>query len=90
MTIKQVINYFKEFYKNFNTQKAIKLLTALELDINRKISIFTTTIIIIVCLFICYYSEANMQILKSILELTAETYNTTVLNLLLLVSFVLF
>ena len=45
MTIKQVINYFKEFYKNFNTQKAIKLLTALELDINRKISIFTTLLL---------------------------------------------
>ena len=36
MTIKQVIQYFEEFYKNFDTQKAIKLLK--DLDINKKIS----------------------------------------------------
>ena len=38
MTIKQVIKYFEEFYKNFDTQKAIKLLKDLDLDINKKIS----------------------------------------------------
>jgi len=54
------------------------------------ITIFTTMIIIIACLFICYYSKANIEILKSILEITATTYNTTVLNLLLLVAIVIF
>ena len=38
MTIKQVIKYFEEFYKNFDTPKAIKLLKDLNLDINKKIS----------------------------------------------------
>ena len=38
MTIKQVIQYFEEFYKNFDTQKAIKLLRDLDLDVNKKIS----------------------------------------------------
>lgn len=38
MTIKQVIKYFEEFYKNFDEQKAIKLLKDLDLDINKKIS----------------------------------------------------
>ena len=38
MTIKQVIKYCEEFYKNFDTQKAIKLLKDLNLDINTKIS----------------------------------------------------
>ena len=38
MTIKQAIKYFEEFYKNFDTQKAIKLLKDLDLDINKKIS----------------------------------------------------
>jgi len=38
MTIKQAIKYFEEFYKNFDTQKAYKLLEDLELDINTKIS----------------------------------------------------
>jgi len=60
-----------------------KVLTAL-------ITILTTTVVILVCLFICYYSEANMEVLKTVLELAASTYNTTVLNLLLLVSFVIF
>ena len=38
---------------------------------------------------ICYYSEANIEMLKSILELAATTYQTTVVNILLLVSLIL-
>jgi len=53
------------------------------------VCIFTTMIVVIVCLFICYYSEANIEALKTILELAASTYNTTVLNLLLLVAVVI-
>jgi hypothetical protein len=54
------------------------------------ISIFTSMIIIVSCLFICYYSETNMETLKGLLEIAASTYNTTVLNLLLLISIVIF
>jgi len=38
MTIKQVIKYFEEFYKNFDSEKAIKLLKDLDLDSDKKIS----------------------------------------------------
>ena len=38
MTIKQAINYFNEFYPNFDSDKAIRLLKDLDLDINKKIS----------------------------------------------------
>lgn len=38
MTISQVIKFFEEFYKNFNSKKAIKLLNDLNLDIDKKIS----------------------------------------------------
>lgn len=38
MTVKQAIKYFEEFYNNFDTNKAIKLLKDLDLDINTKIS----------------------------------------------------
>ena len=38
MTVKQAIQYFEEFYKNFDSDKAIKLLQDLGLDINTKIS----------------------------------------------------
>ena len=54
------------------------------------ITIFTTTIVVLVCLYICYYSEANMEILKTLLELAASTYNTTVVKLLLLVTVVIY
>jgi len=54
------------------------------------LTIFTTMIVIVICLFICYYSKANMDALKNILEIAATTYNTTVLNLLLLITVVIF
>ncbi len=54
------------------------------------VCIFTTIVMAIICLFICYYSETNMELLKNALELAATTYNTTVLNLLLLVAIVIF
>jgi ABC-2 type transport system ATP-binding protein len=38
MTIKQAIKYFEEFYENFNTETAIKLLKDLDLEIDKKIS----------------------------------------------------
>ena len=38
MTIRDVIKYFEEFYKNFDSQKAIKLLKDLDLDITQKLS----------------------------------------------------
>lgn len=54
------------------------------------VCIFTTMIVAVICLGICYYSEANMDILKNLLEIAASTYNTTVLKLLLLVAIVIF
>ena len=38
MTVKDAIKYFEEFYKNFDSQKAIKILKDLDLDNNTKIS----------------------------------------------------
>lgn len=38
MRVKDAIKYFEEFYGNFDSQKAIKLLKDLNLDINTKIS----------------------------------------------------
>lgn len=53
------------------------------------ITIFTTTLVSIACLFICFYSEKNIELVKGILELVATTYDTTVINILLLVISVL-
>ena len=54
------------------------------------VCIFTSMVVGVICLFICYYSEANMEVIKNLLELAASTYNTTVLKLLLLVILVIF
>ena len=58
--------------------------------ISAVITTLTTVAVILVCLFICYYSEANMEALKAMLEIAASTYNTTVVNLLVLIAGVLF
>lgn len=51
---------------------------------------FVSVLVAIASLFICYYSKENIEFLKQVLELAANTYNTTVINLLLVISFVLF
>lgn len=51
---------------------------------------FTTVIVIMICLFICYYSKENMAFLKQSLELTANSFDITVIGLLLIVSLVFF
>ncbi len=38
MTIEQVIHYFEEFYENFDSNKAIKLLKDLDLEIDQRLS----------------------------------------------------
>ena len=38
MKVYEVINYFKDFYDDFDSEKAIKLLKDLDLDINQKLS----------------------------------------------------
>lgn len=38
MKVREVLNFFEEFYDNFNKEKAIKLLSDLDLDINSRIS----------------------------------------------------
>lgn len=49
------------------------------------ITMVTSTIVIVVCLGICYYSQANLEILKSALELAANVYNSTVLSFVLMI-----
>ena len=38
MTVNKVIKYFEDFYYNFDSKKAIKLLKDLDLDVNQKLS----------------------------------------------------
>lgn len=54
------------------------------------ISSFTTIIVIVLCLFICYYSKDNLEALKGMLEFAATTYNTSVLKLVFIISIAFF
>lgn len=60
-----------------------KVLTAI-------ICAFTTVIIVTLCIFISYYSQDNIKSLQGFLELAANNYDTTIINLLFVVSFVVF
>ena len=54
------------------------------------LAIFTTCVVVLLCLVICYYSEANVEVLKMGLELAADTYNTTVVSFVLVMALVIF
>lgn len=54
------------------------------------ISIFITILVIVTCLAICFYSKANIEVLKNVLDIAAETLNTSVFKFLLLAFAVVF
>lgn len=51
---------------------------------------FTTVVVALGCIFISYYSQTNIEILKEYLRLAANTYDTTVISFLLVMSLVIF
>lgn len=54
------------------------------------ITMFTTVLVSVVCIGICYYSQENIEILKNMLELAATTYNSSVISLLFSIFCVFF
>ena len=63
MTIKQVIQYFEEFYENFNSEKAIKLVKELDLEIDKKLTKMSKSMQEKVQLIIVMSREADLYIL---------------------------
>lgn len=53
------------------------------------ITMITSGIVILVSIAICYYSEANMDFLRSALEIMATSYNSSVIGFLLTIFVVL-
>lgn len=51
---------------------------------------FTTAVVILICIAICYYSPENIEMLKSGLELAALTYDITVIELAFMITTILF
>lgn len=85
-----IINIYKDESYLTHTLPIKKSAIYLSKVLSAIICIFLTVVVAVVCLFICYYSKENIEFLKQVLELAANTYDTTVINLLLVISFVLF
>ncbi len=54
------------------------------------VSMLTSIIVIVLTLFVAYYSKENLQILKSLLTPIAEIYDSTILNFLFVTIFIVF
>ncbi len=54
------------------------------------VTMFTSMIVIALSMFIAYYSKENLQVVKNLLMPIAEIYDSTILNLLLVIVFILF
>lgn len=52
--------------------------------------IFISVVVILISLFIMFYSKENVEYLKDLLELAANTYNTTVINLIMIIALIFF
>jgi len=54
------------------------------------ISLFSSSIIIAISLFIAYYSKENIELVKNMLLLVADVYDSSVLSIILVLIFVFF
>lgn len=74
MTVKQVLQYFAEFYENFDTQKATKLLQDLNLEMDRKLSKMSKGMQEKVQLILVMSREADLYILDEPLRRSRSSY----------------
>ena len=88
--VRFVRNIYKDEGYLTNTLPVSKRDIYLSKVLSSIIIMLTTTIVIITCLFICYYSKENIDILKKVLEMTANSYNTNVIKLILTIGMIFF
>ena len=88
--VRFVRNIYKDEGYLTNTLPVSKRDIYLSKVLSSIIIMLTTTIVIITCLFICYYSKENIDILKRVLEITASSYNTSVIKLILTIGMIFF
>ncbi len=88
--VRFVRNIYKDEGYLTNTLPVSKRDIYLSKVLSSIIIMLTTTIVIITCLFICYYSKENIDILKKVLEMTANSYNISVIKLILTIGMIFF
>ena len=84
------INVYKDASYLTHTLPVSKSTVYLSKVLSAIICTFTTVAVLVGCLFICYYSAENLNSIKMSLELAANTFDSTVVGLLLIISLVVF
>ncbi len=96
--INAIIRSWQRFIKNIYKDEAYlthtlpvsKRIIYASKVISSIICAFTTVLISIICLIICYYSKSTIETIKTLLELASNTLNVNVINLLLTIFFIFF
>lgn len=96
--INNIMRLWSRFIKNIYSDESYlthtlpvkKNLIYISKFLSSVITMFTSAATILLVLFIAYYSKENLEIVKNSLDLLATVYNSTVINLLLVIFLMLF
>ena len=83
-------NFYKDESYLTHTLPISKTTLYLSKVLQSIITLFTSTIVIIITLFIAYYSKENLEALKNFLLPLANIYNSTIIKIILAFLFIIF
>lgn len=85
-----VLNFYKDESYLTHTLPVEKNILYLSKIVSGIITMLSSTIVIILCLFICYYSKENIELLKSSIDFVANMYESSVASFITRVFFLVF
>lgn len=85
-----VLNFYKDESYLTHTLPVEKNILYLSKIVSGIITMLSSTIVIILCLFICYYSKENIELLKSSINFVANMYESSVASFITRVFFLVF
>lgn len=85
-----VLNFYKDESYLTHTLPVKKSTLYLSKVLCGLITMLTSTLVIVLSLFICYYSKENIELLKTSLNLVATLYNSSITSLLIQVFTLIF
>lgn len=88
--VRFVLNFYKDESYLTHTLPVEKNILYLSKIVSGIITMLSSTIIIILCLFICYYSKENIELLKSSIDFVANMYESSVASFITRVFFLVF
>lgn len=91
---RMLVGFIRNFYKDesylTHTLPIPKKTIFLSKFLTAIITLFTSVVVILGCLAICYYSPENLQALRGALEIAATAYNSSILGIVLAFSGLIF